>query len=260
MILHGKTWREKRMPGAAETGGRVITLRADAVAAAVARLRETGFVLVLASHRADSDFLPPASDAEHASAGRSRDPAGHLLRRRMTRAIAGGLMGHAATDFVLTASGNGQPILSGPGGLHVSFATRGDLSLVGITTRPVGVDLEEAIMQGGIPWNILRPDEAEALRTLPEAARTVAFLDLWTAKEAVLKALGAGLHIAPEALWISRDGIVCQRQDPSSDKAWRTLPLQVSWPEHHDVFHNTTRIAFALLSNGDFDPFVPGQS
>lgn len=248
------------MPGASETSGRVIAFGADAVTAAVTRLRETGFVLVLASHQAASGFLPPASEAESASAGRARDPAGHLLRRRITRAIAAGFTGHAAADFTVATAALGQPMLSGPGDLRVSFAAHGDFSLVGIARSPLGVDLEGAITPDAIPWNILRPDEAEALRTLPEAARAEAFLDLWTGKEAALKALGTGLHVAPEALWITREGIVRQSQDPSSGKAWRVLPMQVSWPDQHDVFHNTFRIAFALLPNDDPDPFEPGQS
>lgn len=248
------------MPGAPETGERVIAFGPDAVAAAVAYLRETGCALVLAGNQTDARSLPPANDAEHASAGRARDVVGHSLRRRIARAVAASFAGRDAADFAITTSGDGQPMLSGPGGLHVSFATRGDLSLVGIATRPVGVDLERAITPGEIPWNVLRPDEAAVLRTLPETARTEAFLDLWTAKEAILKALGTGLRIAPEALWITQEGIVRQRQDPSSDKAWRTLPLQVSWLKWHDVFHNTFRIAVALLSKGDPDPFEPGQS
>ena len=248
------------MPGAAETRERMTFFGADTVADAAARLQETGFVLVLASHEADSGLLPAASDAERASASRARDPAGHLLRRRIARAIAADVTSHAAADFTVVTTGLGQPILVGPGGLHVSFAARDHLSLVGIASRPLGVDLEDAITPDAIPWNILRPDEAEALRTLPEASRSGAFLDLWTGKEAVLKAIGAGLHVPPEALWITRDGIVRQRQDPSSDGEWHLLPLQVSWPERHDVFHNTFRIAVALLSNGDPDPFEPGQS
>lgn len=248
------------MPGAPETGERVIAFGPNAVTAAVACLRETGCVLVLAGNQARADFLPPASDAERASTGRALHPDGHGLRRRIARAIAASFTGQDAADFAVVLSADGQPMLSGPGDLHVSFATRGDLSLVGIARRPLGVDLESAIPPDMIPWNVLRPDEAEVLRALPEAARAEAFLDLWTGKEAAAKALGTGLRIPPEALWITRDGIVRQRQDPSSDQAWRTLPMQVSWLDRHDVFHNTVRIAFALLSKDDPDPFEPGQS
>lgn len=248
------------MPGARETGDGVIVLDAEAVATAAKRLRETGFVLVLARNEIASDFLPRASDAERASARQARDAVGHCLRRQIARAIAAGYTGHDATDFSIANSGDGQPRLSGPGGLHLSFASRGGLSLVGIAGSPIGVDLEGAIAPDTIPWNMLRPDETEALRALPEATRAGAFLDLWTGKEATLKALGTGLRIPPEALHITHGGIVRQRQDPSSDGEWRLLPLQVSWSTRHDVFHNTFRIAVALLSKDDPDPFEPGQS
>lgn len=254
------------MPGARKTAGRGIAFGAGAIPAAVAWLRNADFALVLATGEGEPGFLPPATEAEHASARSAADPAGHLRRRRIARALAAGFTGHEAADFAITAADLGQPKLSGPGGLHVSFAARGDLSLVGIARRPLGVDLEGAIAPDAIPWNILRLDEAEALRALPEPARAGAFLDLWTGKEATLKVLGTGLHVPPEALWLTGGGIVRQHQDPSSGQdpssvmAWRTLPLQVSWPERHDVFHNTFHIAVALLSNGDPDPFEPGQS
>lgn len=248
------------MPEQAATTDGLILWSGPALPSAVARLRESGVVLVLIPRETSDAFLPPATEDELTASQRAQDPAGYRLRRRIVREIASAATGHPAEAFAIVASSHGQPLLSGPGGLHVSFAARGGLSLVGIATCPVGVDLESIIARGEIPWNVLRPDETEVLRALPETARTEAFLDLWTGKEAILKTLGTGLHVAPEALWITRDGIVRQRQDPSSDKAWRTLPLQVSWLKQHDVFHNTVRIAFALLSNGDPDPFVPGQS
>lgn len=248
------------MPGFTKTAERVIAFGAEAVAVAAARLRETGFALVLAGDQAPAAFLPPASDAERAGGRKARDPAGHLLRRRIARAIAAGFTGREAAGFAVAATDLGQPMLSGPGGLHVSFAARDGFSLVGIAKRPLGVDLEGAIAPDAIPWNMLRPDEAEVLRALPETACVEAFLDLWTGKEAASKALGTGLRLPPEALWITRDGIVRRRQDPSSDGEWHLLPVQVSWPQRHGVFHNTFRIAVALLSNGDPDPFEPGQS
>lgn len=248
------------MSDAPEMAGCVIAGGGETLPAATACFRERGFVLVLADHRTGTGFLPPATAAEQAGAGKARDPEGYSLRRRLARALAAGIAGRNAGDFEVIAGRSGQPLLTGPARLHVSFAAREGFSLVGIAGRALGVDLERRIAPAAIPWNILRADEAETLRALPEAARAEAFLDLWTGKEAVMKALGTGLRMPPEALRITRDGIAKQRQDPSSDGEWCRLPLEVSWWRGHGVFHNTFQIAFALLSNGGGDPFEPGRT
>src|SRR3546814_6405959 len=58
-----------------------------------------------------------------------------------------------------------------------------------------GIDLERQRPRARaleIAERYFSADEAAALAALPAADRSVAFLELWTAKEAVLKALGRG--------------------------------------------------------------------
>ncbi len=49
-----------------------------------------------------------------------------------------------------------------------------------------------------IPSNILRGDERAWLGEQPEPLRVAAFCRIWTAKEAITKALGVGFRIPPE--------------------------------------------------------------
>ncbi|WP_432082103.1 4'-phosphopantetheinyl transferase family protein [Streptomyces sp. WAC 04229] len=107
----------------------------------------------------------------------------------------------------------GRPYLGGAGeGLRVSVAhTRGALAIALSGRWPVGVDVEgvrelraEAMARA---W--LHPAEAAWIGGLPERERSLAFLWLWTQKEAVGKALGRGL----------RGGGMS-----------RAMPLPESWP------------------------------
>lgn len=81
--------------------------------------------------------------------------------------------------------------------------------------RRVGVDIEEAA-RAGFDWRelaapVLSEGDRRALDALPEGVRVGAFFDCWTAKEAVLKAHGAGIGggiIAMNAFSVlPRDGV-----------------------------------------------------
>ena len=51
-------------------------------------------------------------------------------------------------------------------------------------------------------WNVLHEFEKAALAELPQERQSEAFLRLWTAKEAYLKALGVGLRREPSEICI----------------------------------------------------------
>lgn len=93
----------------------------------------------------------------------------------------------------------GRPHLTAPSdtGLDFNLSHSGEIALVGLTREGrIGVDVE---IRRPLPdaLRIARahfaPDEARALEALPVLEREAAFFSLWTRKEAVVKALGAGL-------------------------------------------------------------------
>ncbi len=87
---------------------------------------------------------------------------------------------------------------------NVSLAWRDDVLLFGIGPRPIGVDIERIGPALEPPWNVLAPEERDALTVIDNpAVRHDAFLRIWTVKEAALKALGTGFAQEPSALSVS---------------------------------------------------------
>jgi 4'-phosphopantetheinyl transferase len=81
--------------------------------------------------------------------------------------------------------------------LRFNLSHSGDFALIAVTRgREVGVDLERVqrdIELDPIIEHYFEPDEAWDLRTAPPHERVARFFDLWTRKEACLKAEGTGL-------------------------------------------------------------------
>jgi len=104
---------------------------------------------------------------------------------------------------------HGKPFLRRPDAPEFNVSHSRGVLLTGISPhQPLGVDVE-------VVWRV-RPvldlagrfftaGEAEALARLDEARRQSAFLRLWTCKEAVLKALGAGIGFGLDRLEFTLD-------------------------------------------------------
>lgn len=105
----------------------------------------------------------------------------------------------AVEEVQLEESAHGRPMLSAPH--HDSFGFNwthsSDQALIAIARGITpGIDLERLRRHPravAIARRYFSPDEAASLEALPENQRDRAFLELWTAKEAVLKALGRGI-------------------------------------------------------------------
>jgi 4'-phosphopantetheinyl transferase len=91
---------------------------------------------------------------------------------------------------------NGKPRLVG-GDLRFNVAHSGDLAIVAVTRGcEIGVDVEHARSVDHAEEIAVRdfhPAEQTALRAASAAELPAVFMRLWTRKEAVLKAVGAGL-------------------------------------------------------------------
>ena len=142
---------------------------------------------------------------------RSAAPARFLERRAVARHLVAAATGWAAGAVAIGHGERGAPCILQPdaGALHISLSARDAAFAIALSPGPVGVDIEPAALESrDIPWNVLHPAEQAQLRRQPAADLAQAFLALWTAKEAALKALGAGLALAPEQICIApgRDG------------------------------------------------------
>ena len=121
-------------------------------------------------------------------------------------------LGCAGSDIVLTRDAHGRPRLDGRlAAFDVSWSHSGDGLLVALGAGiEVGVDLERLRPRPRaleLAQRFFHAAEAAWLAGLPEGVRDIAFIRLWCAKEAVLKAHGRGLAFGLHKLaFAQRDG------------------------------------------------------
>ena len=101
---------------------------------------------------------------------------------------------------VFSETGRGKPVLAppGPGSLYFNLShCRGGVACALCATHDVGVDLEtyDRRVNLKVADRFFPPREAEQVRQAPVDRQKEVFLDLWTLKEAYVKAGGEGLAI-----------------------------------------------------------------
>lgn len=129
----------------------------------------------------------------------------------LVRPWLAGMLGVPADALPLVRDARGRPRLLAPCARHdPSWSHSGDRLLVGVGEGVrLGVDLERLRPRPRalvLARRFFAPAEAQALSALPEAARETAFVRLWCAKEAVLKAHGRGLAFGLHRLEFAPDG------------------------------------------------------
>ena len=171
-----------------------------------------------------------------------------LHGREPLRFVLGAYLGIAADHVTLINGEHGRPALAeahDPSlGFNWSHSGSHALIAVGRGIMP-GIDLEQLRPRPRaleIARRYFSTDETAALMALPAAVRDTAFLELWTAKEAVLKALGRGLAFGLNRLSIASTAnrLILQRLEGDDVEAWQLQRLAV----------DTTLVA-ALAWRGD---------
>lgn len=143
------------------------------------------------------------SGAERARASRYRaaaDARRFSAARGWLRQVLGVELG-VEPEAVALSEGPGKPHLVGQRGTCFNLSHAGELAVIAVAGRDVGVDVEpvdEAGRWADVVDMACTAGEATALRRRRPGERGVAFLRTWTAKEAYLKATGAGLSVAPQ--------------------------------------------------------------
>ncbi len=169
--------------------------------------------------------------------------------RAALRRILGRALGIPAAEVELLTAEFGKPFLGAPhAGLHFNLSHCEDLALVALCSDgPVGVDIEPA---GRAPSLLecvevfCHPDEAAALPA-EEAARASALLEIWTGKEALLKALGTGLSLAPQTVMLAR----------ATDDDARFQAFSVRVLEHPLLSRHVARLAAPIGAAVRFEVF-----
>lgn len=149
---------------------------------------------------ADPEEYPPEledilDDDERERARRGREPG---MRRRFVvshaavRSILGARLGRAPASLCFTRGRWGKPRLAQEAGPHFSLSHSGELALLALASRPVGVDVERS--RAGLDTMRLatRFFPAEECAWVARDGHR-AFARLWTRKEACVKAAGGRL-------------------------------------------------------------------
>ncbi|RQS74043.1 4'-phosphopantetheinyl transferase [Burkholderia sp. Bp8963] len=160
--------------------------------------------------RIDFDWREPlASPAYAALSDAERERAGRFVRwadtvrsaatRAALRDVLGPQLGVAPHAVALVVGESGRPALDPAhrASLDFNVSHAGDHALIAWSAAcRVGVDIERsgrAIDWRALAREVCTPAEAAYLDSLPDPARAAAFMRVWAAKEALLKALGTGI-------------------------------------------------------------------
>jgi 4'-phosphopantetheinyl transferase len=146
-------------------------------------------------------MLAQISGAERQRAerfGRRDDFERFVKTRGALRVILAACTGASAHSLDFVEGGGRKPQLcDNPAGVQFSVSHSAAYALVGVGRQPLGVDIE--CMVPDIDWEAIaggfHPRERLALRAPSVAARTEAFFQIWTLKEAYLKGSGRGVAV-----------------------------------------------------------------
>ncbi|MEW9571630.1 4'-phosphopantetheinyl transferase superfamily protein [Rhodanobacter sp. Si-c] len=174
---------------------------------------------------------PPRADEIHV--WRLHRPKG--AGRGPLLALLATYLGIAPEAVRLVSGEHGRPALDAIHGnaLDFNWSHSGEQALVAVTRDITpGIDLELQRTRASaleIAQRFFTAEEAAWLGTLDEDTRHAAFLELWTAREAVLKALGRGLAFGLDRLSIHSDtsGLALRRLDGDDPAAWQLRRLDV---------------------------------
>jgi 4'-phosphopantetheinyl transferase len=145
-------------------------------------------------------MLEQISDAERSRASRfaRREDFDRFVKTRgALRLILAAGAGAPARGLHLSEGADGKPRLAdNPLGLHFSVSHSAGYALIGVGWRPLGIDIER--VRSDIDWRpiaakSLHPRERAALHGSSMTTATAAFFQIWTHKEAYLKAIGCGV-------------------------------------------------------------------
>jgi 4'-phosphopantetheinyl transferase len=123
-----------------------------------------------------------------------------IITRAVLRSLLGRYLELSPGQVSIETNENKKPHLAEQDmshGLQFNVAHSGDLALVAVTRgTPIGIDIERhRIMRLAEPiaQRYFHPWEAQAIESASATERDAMFLRCWTAKEAILKAIGIGL-------------------------------------------------------------------
>jgi 4'-phosphopantetheinyl transferase len=190
-------------------------------------MSDTGEVSAVELWTVDVDALSDAADGEltgwlsadeqarAAAFARPRDRRRSRRRRAAVRWVLSSYLDVDPAAVSFEVGDHGRPEVAGKA-LSFGVAHSGGASVVAVSRRRVGVgvdiELDRPLDSLEQMMTVACTDrEMASIRSLPPTARSRRFLSVWTAKEAVLKAVGLGLSVDPRQVEVelTPSGGVC---------------------------------------------------
>jgi 4'-phosphopantetheinyl transferase len=157
------------------------------------------------------DLVPMLGADELARAHRFRfdlDRRRFIARRALTRCVLAAYLGAEPHRMPIRTLPFGKPGLDPSYGINFNASHSDGMVIVAVGhQRQVGVDVERVCPVPDaleIARGLFSEPETRYLQSLPEAARSEAFLRIWVRKESYCKAVGVGLSIPLSSFDMSR--------------------------------------------------------
>ncbi len=139
----------------------------------------------------DLELLDEAELQRHSRYLDNRKKQEFLAGRSFLKQELAGILGKAPASISLSISDNGKPFYDLEEGkqVHFNLSHGGGYFLLGLSFSPIGVDLEK---KREVSFEVMQPilgdGEALQLAEIPDGERSGQLLNLFTAKEAFIKA------------------------------------------------------------------------
>jgi 4'-phosphopantetheinyl transferase len=150
----------------------------------------------------EAGSLEPLDDAEKARARRFRfqqDRVRFVDRHVFVRRVLASYLDVEPGDVTIRISPYGRPQLDRSTGFGFSVSHSDELAVLAVArTHGVGIDIERVRPTDGeleIAATMFTKPELTLLRTAAPDSRAQLFLELWTRKESLVKAIGRGLSL-----------------------------------------------------------------
>lgn len=211
-----------------------------------------------------SPFLSNTEQERLATLHHPQQAQDYQFSRQLLRTILANLLNCSATDIQYQIHAKGKPSLEQnvfkSNTIEFNMSHSGSWLAVAVAIHPVGVDLEIASSRPR-PWLKLAERFFTATETLwlqnqPDAEHANLFLQMWTQKEATLKAVGCGLSQHLQALDICKEN-----HHLSADDLWLEscqpvagLYCSVCLPPQRGIMHNHY---FILQPELEITPILP---
>ena len=177
--------------------------------------------------RASEAFERSLGESERARAARFTRPEHHrryILAHGLQRFVLASYLGIEPHAVRYRFGPKGKPFIDHPAGLSCSLSYSGDRFVIAVGRSQLGVDIEAwaPLAHEEVIVSAFSAAEQTQLAALDPPARRAAFFDLWTRKEAYLKATGIGIGGGLQHVDVS-----ARRDDAVTVNEWQIRSIDV---------------------------------